>query len=324
MTETRYIRAINQALSDAMAADPRVILLGEDIGAAGGAFSATRDLLGRFGPDRVIDMPISESTIASAAVGAAMSGLRPVFEIMFMDFTTLSMDALVNQAAKARFMFGGQTSIPLVMRTPHGAGLSAGPQHSQCLEAWFAHIPGLKVVCPSDVADAYALLRAAIDDSDPVVFIENKALYALKGDLPDPPPVMQIGSARIVRSGDDATIVCYGAAVHTAAKAARNLAQDGIAVEIVDLRSLQPWDEKSVIASLAKTHRLVIVHEAVEAFGVGAEIAARMADVAFDELDAPIVRVGAPFMPVPFSKSMEQQYLPSAAAIVSAVRRTLE
>lgn len=324
MTETRYVRAINRALGDALEADPRVVLLGEDIGAAGGPFSATRDLHSRFGPDRVIDMPISESTIASAAVGAAMSGLRPVFEIMFMDFSTLSMDALVNQAAKARFMFGGQVSVPLVMRTPHGAGLSAGPQHSQCLEAWFAHVPGLKVVCPSDVADAYSLLRAAIDDPDPVVFIENKALYARKGDLPDTPIKAVIGKARTTRQGHDVTIVAYGAAVHTANAAAEVLARGGIESEIIDLRSLQPWDEKAVADSLARTHRLVVAHEAVGAFGVGAEIAARMADIGFDDLDAPIVRVGAPFMPVPFAKQMENEYLPSADDVVAAVRRTVE
>jgi pyruvate dehydrogenase E1 component beta subunit len=324
VTETRYIRAINQALGDALEADPSVVLLGEDIGAAGGPFSATRDLIDRFGSDRVIDMPISEASIASVAVGAAMSGLRPVFEIMFMDFSTLSMDALVNQAAKAHFMFGGQVSVPLVMRTPHGAGLSAGPQHSQCLEAWFAHVPGLKVVCPSDIADAYALLRAAIDDPDPVVFIENKALYARKGDLPAPLPTARIGKARTARSGRDVTVVSYGATVHTALAAANTLAGEGIEAEVLDLRSLQPWDEKAVLESLARTHRLVIVHEAVEAFGVGAEIAARMADVGFEELDAPITRVAAPFMPVPFSKALEAEYLPSAGAVIAAVRRTLE
>lgn len=323
MAEIRYIRAINQAMSDAMAADSRVVVFGEDVAAAGGAFSATRDLLGRFGPARVIDMPISESTIASAAVGAAMSGLRPIFEIMFMDFSTLSMDALVNQAAKAHFMFGGQTSIPLVMRTPHGAGLSAGPQHSQCLEAWFAHVPGLKVVCPADVNDAYSMLRMAIEDPDPVIFIENKALYARKGDMAEPPEVVKLGTSRLVRPGRDATIVAYGMAVHTSVEAAATLSKEGIEVEVIDLRSLQPWDEASILASLARTHRLVIVHEAVEAFGIGAEIAARMADVGFDELDAPIVRVGAPFMPVPFSQSMERQYLPSADKVVAAVRRTL-
>ena len=324
MTETRYVRAINQALGDALEADPRVILLGEDIGAAGGPFSATRDLMSRFGAERVIDMPISEAAIASVAVGAAISGLRPVFEIMFMDFSTLSMDALVNQAAKARFMFGGQVSVPIVMRTPHGAGLSAGPQHSQCLEAWFVHIPGLKVVCPSDVSDAYALLRAAIDDPDPVVFVENKAIYARKGDLPNPLPTAKIGEARIARAGRDVTIVSYGAMVHASTAAATSLASDGIEAEVVDLRSLQPWDEIAVLSSIARTHRLVIAHEAVEAFGIGAEIAARMADVGFDELDAPIVRVGAPFMPIPFSKVLETAYLPSADAVVAAVRRTLE
>src|SRR5690606_24384203 len=195
----------------------------------------------------------------------------------------LVMDALVNQAAKARFMFGGQRSVPMVLRTPHGGGLGAGPQHSQCLEAWFAHVPGLKVVCPSDPASAYGLLRAAIDDPDPVVFVEHKALYAMKGEVPDDPPIIPLGKAAILREGRDATIVAYGAAVHTALAAAKQLAEEGIEAEIVDLRSIQPWDEATVLASLSRTHRLVVVHEAVEAFGVGAEIVARMADIGFDE-----------------------------------------
>lgn len=323
MAEIRYLRAINQALADAMAADDSVVLLGEDVSEAGGAFGASRGLRERFGPERVIDTPISEAAIAGAAVGAALSGLRPVAEIMFMDFTTLVMDALVNQAAKARFMFGGQRSVPLVLRTPHGGGLGAGPQHSQCLEAWFAHVPGLKVVCPADPASAYGLLRAAIADPDPVVFVENKALYAMKAQVPETMPVLEIGRAATVRPGRDVTIVAYGAAVHTALEAAGTLAGEGVEAEVLDLRSLQPWDEAAVLASLSRTHRLVVVHEAIEAFGVGAEIAARMADVGFDELDAPIVRVAAPFMPVPFSKGLEAAYLPSAARVVDAVRRTL-
>lgn len=323
MAEMRYLRAINQALADAMAADPTVILIGEDVSEAGGAFGASRGLRDRFGAERVIDTPISEAALAGAAVGAALSGLRPVAEIMFMDFTTLVMDALVNQAAKARFMFGGQRSVPMVLRTPHGGGLGAGPQHSQCLEAWFAHVPGLKVVCPSDPASAYGLLRAAIADPDPVVFIEHKALYAIKGEVPDDLPVLPLGQAAILREGRDVTIVAYGAAVHTALAAATQLADEGIEAEIVDLRSIQPWDEQTVLASLSHTHRLVVVHEAVEAFGVGAEIVARMADIGFDELDGPIIRVAAPFMPVPFSKGLETAYLPSPERVCAAVRRTL-
>lgn len=317
-------RAVNKALADALEADPTVILLGEDIAEAGGSFAATRGLLERFGPARVIGTPISEAAIAGAAVGAAMSGLKPVVEIMFMDFVTLTMDALVNQAAKARFMFGGQGSVPMVLRTPHGGGMSAGPQHSQCLEAWFAHVPGLKVVVPSDAATAYGLLRAAIDDPDPVVFIEHKGLYAAKSEVADDAPALPIGKARIAREGRDATIVCYGAAVGWALEAADALSQQGVEAEVVDLLSLQPWDEAAVLASLAKTHRLVIAHEATEAFGPGAEIAARMAEIGFDELDAPILRVASPFMPVPFAAALEQAYRPNADKVVAAVLRTLE
>lgn len=323
MAQLRYVHAVNRALADALAEDPTVILLGEDIGEAGGPFGATRGLCDRFGPARVLDAPISEGAIAGAAVGAALSGLRPVVEIMFMDFMTLAMDALVNQAAKARFMFGGQRSLPMVVRTPHGAGTGAGPQHSQCLEAWFTHVPGLKVVCPSDPQSAYGLLRAAIADPDPVMVVENKALYGFKAEVPETLAPLPIGRAATVRHGRDATIVAYGAAVHTALAAAAALAGQGVEAEVIDLRSLQPWDEAAVLASLAKTHRLVIAHEAVEAFGVGAEIAARMAEVGFDELDAPIIRVGAPFMPVPTAKALEKAYLPSAEAIRQAVERTL-
>jgi pyruvate dehydrogenase E1 component beta subunit len=323
MSEVRFGQAINRALADAMAADESVVLFGEDIAAPGGPFGVTRGLLDRFGPDRVRDTPISEAAIVGAAVGAAMSGLKPVVEIMFMDFVTLSMDALVNQAAKARFMFGGQYALPMVVRLPHGGGINAGPQHSQCLEAWLAHVPGLKVVCPATVADAYALTRAAIADPDPVIVVENKSLYALKGELQERLPAASIGKADIARSGRDATIVTYGAMRAVAVDAAGLLAKDGVEAEVIDLRSLQPWDEAAVLASLARTHRLVIVHEAVEAFGVGAEIAARMADIGFDELDGPIARVGAPFMPVPFAKELEAHYRPDATRIVEAVRRTL-
>lgn len=317
-------KAISQALADGMAADASVVVFGEDVGEAGGSFGATRGLQARFGAHRVLDTPISEAAIAGAAVGAALSGLKPVVEIMFMDFTTLVMDAMVNQAAKARFMFGGQGSCPMVLRTPHGGGVNAGPQHSQCLEAWFAHVPGLKVVVPSDAPSAYGLLRSAIADPDPVVFIENKSLYAVKGEMPDEPQPLPLGQAAIVRAGGDVTIVAYGSAVRTAQTAASTLAAQGIETEIIDLRTIQPWDEAAVFASLAKTHRLVIVHEAVESFGVGAEIAARMADIGFDELDGPIVRVASPFMPVPFARALETAYLPNANDIVAAVLRTME
>jgi pyruvate/2-oxoglutarate/acetoin dehydrogenase E1 component len=253
-----------------------------------------------------------------------MTGLRPVVEIMFMDFVTLAMDALVNQAGKAHFMFGGQVNVPMVVRMPHGGGINAGPQHSQCLEAWLAHVPGLKVVCPSNVTDAYGLLRAAINDDNPVIMIENKALYAAKDEFPDSPPVVPIGHARMARPGRDVTIVTYGAMVAIALAAAVQLEQEGVDAEVIDLRALQPWDENTVLESLARTHRVVMCHEAVEAFGVGAEVIARLADIGFDELDAPLIRVGAPFMPPPFAKTLEDWYRPDAARIVAAVKRALQ
>ena len=323
MAELRFGQAINRALVESMTDDPGVILLGEDIAAAGGPFGVTRGLLDKFGEQRVRDTPISEAAMSMATVGAALSGVKPVLEIMFMDFMTFTMDALVNQAAKARFMFGAQASVPMVVRTPHGGGISAGPQHSQCLEAWFAHVPGLKVVCPSSPADAYALLKSAIADPDPVVFVENKALYALKGQVPDEPFSLPIGEANVAREGSDVTFVSYGAMVGQALKAAEMLDAQGISAEVIDLRSIQPWDERAVLESLRKTHRLLIAHEAVESFGVGAEIAARMADIGFDELAAPIVRVGAPFVPVPFAPSLEKQYQPGAERIVQAARKLM-
>ncbi len=323
MSEVRFGQAINRAIADAMAEDAGVVLFGEDVAAPGGPFGVTRGLKDRFGEDRVRDAPISEATLVGAGVGAAMSGLKPIVEIMFMDFITLGMDALVNQAAKARFMFGGQCALPLVVRMPHGGGISAGPQHSQCLEAWLAHIPGLKVVCPSTIPDAYGLTLAAIRDPDPVILVENKLLYAMKGDLPDAPSSVKIGTAATLREGRDITIVTYGAMGAVALDAAKTLAGDGVEAEVVDLRSLQPWDEAAVLASVARTHRLVVLHEAVEAFGIGAEIAARIGDIGFDELDGPIVRVGAPFVPVPFARELEQAYRPNAARVVAAARRAL-
>lgn len=321
-TEMRYVNAVTQALRDSMEQDPQVVVLGEDVAAAGGSFKATRGLLDAFGAERVIDTPISESSITSAAVGMALTGLKPVVEIMFMDFITLSMDALVNQAAKARYMFGGQGSVPMVLRTPHGGGLSAGPQHSQCLEAWLAHIPGLKVVCPSNPQDAYSLLRAAISDPDPVMFIEHKGMYASKGQV-DTAQTARIGEARIARAGRDVTLVTYGSTVPVCLKAAEQLAKEGVEAEVIDLRSIQPWDEAAVLASLAHTHRAVVVHEAVQSYGVGAEIVATIADEGFDELDAPVLRVAAPFMPAPFASSLEQGYVVTVDRVIEAVRKTL-
>ena len=320
----RFGQAIGRALGDAMRADEKVILLGEDIAAPGGPFGVTRGLLDEFGARRIMDFPISEAAMVGTSLGAALTGYKPVCEIMFMDFCTLAMDALVNQSAKAHFMFGGQNSVPLVLRTPHGGGLNAGAQHSQCLEAWFAHIPGLIVVCPATPADAYGLLRTAIDEPNPVVFVENKSLYAKKGEMEEQPASIPFGQARIVRTGSDVTVVTYGASVYLAEQAAATGAENGIDIEIVDLRSIQPWDERTVLESLAKTHRLVIFHEAVEAFGVGAEIAARMAEVGFDELDAPIQRVAAPFTPVPYSPALESEFIPSAERLLAAVTASLQ
>lgn len=322
MSRDRFAHAINDALDHALATDPTVVLLGEDIANAGGSFAVTRGLVEKYGSDRVVDMPIAENAIAGMAVGLALGGFKPVIEIMFMDFMTLTMDALVNQAAKLHFMFGGQGAVPLVVRTQHGGGLNAGPQHSQCLEAWFAHIPGLKVVIPATHDDAYALMLSAIDDPNPVVFVENKALYPMRGQRSETVAPVPLGKARIARAGTDVTIVTYGAMVHRALEAAETLKAEGVSAEVIDLRTVQPWDEATVLESLSRTHRLVVAHEAVEAFGVGAEIAARMAQVGFDELDGPIVRVGGAFMPVPFGSTLEVGYMPGAAQIVAAVRAT--
>lgn len=324
MAEVRYAQAINRALADAMTNDRAVILFGEDIGAAGGSFKVTRGLLESFGADRVRDTPISEATLSGLVVGAALTGLKPVLELMFMDFAALAMDGIVNQAAKSRFMFGGQASVPLVIRMPHGGGLNAGPQHSQCLEAWFSHVPGLKVVCPATVEDAYSLTMAAILDPDPVIVVENKALYAMKGELPDEVPQRSIGKARVVQEGKDLTLVTYGAALHICLEAARVLAEEGLSIEVIDLLALQPWDKDSVARSVAKTHRVIVVHEAVKSYGAGAEIAATISEMSFGELDAPVLRVGAPFMPIPYASNLEKAYMPNAQDVVRAVRNTVQ
>jgi pyruvate dehydrogenase E1 component beta subunit len=320
MPETTYIRAITNALAEAMRADNRVFVLGEDV-AEGGPYTATAGLAEEFGARRVIDTPISEAAITGVAIGAAQSGMRPVLEIMFVDFVTLALDQLVNAAAKAHFMSGGQLTVPLVLRTQGGAGHRGAAQHSQSLESWLAHVPGLKVVMPSRPADAAGLLASAIADPNPVVFVENKRLYFRKGEVPDPAPSVPVGEAATLRAGRDVTVVAFSALVHDALAAAERLAvEDGIDVEVIDPRTLVPLDLDSIVASVEHTGRLVVAHEAVEHGGFGAEVAARVQQATFDFLDAPVLRVGAPFTPVPFSGPLEDEYLPGAGEIVAAVR----
>jgi pyruvate/2-oxoglutarate/acetoin dehydrogenase E1 component len=317
---TSYLEAITRTLAEEMRTDERVLILGEDV-AEGGPWGATAGLADEFGPERVRNTPISEAAIAGIAIGAAQSGLRPVVEIMFVDFVTLALDQLVNQAAKAHFMSGGQLTAPLVLRTQGGAGQRGGAQHSQSLEAWLTHVPGLKVVMPSTATDAAGLLRAAIADPNPVVYVENKTLY-FRREQPDREDV-PIGRARVVRPGRDVTLVALSRLVHESLAAADELAAEGTEVEIVDPRTLVPLDLDAIVESLSRTHRLVVAHEAVAHGGFGAEIAAQVQAAAFDELDAPIARVGAPFAPIPFSPPLEDAYLPGRAEVAAAVRSTL-
>ncbi|MGO8945142.1 MAG: alpha-ketoacid dehydrogenase subunit beta [Syntrophobacteraceae bacterium] len=322
MKETRYIKAIAEALHEEMARDESVFVIGEDVGGPGGAFGGTRGLLETFGERRVRDTPISESAIIGLAVGAAVKGLRPVAEIMFADFLTVCMDQIVNQLAKTRYMFGGLFNVPVVIRSPGGGGLNAGPQHSQCLEAWFAHVPGLKVVMPSTPYDVKGLLKSAIRDDNPVIFLENKALYALKGEIPEEEYLIPIGKADVKRPGSDVTVVAASRMVHQSLAAAKTLAEEGIDVEVIDLRTISPLDKETIFASVEKTSKLVIAHEAVKAFGIGAEIAAMVCEEMIDHLDGPIVRVGAPFVPVPFN--LENLYLPNSNDVVKAVRNVMQ
>jgi pyruvate dehydrogenase E1 component beta subunit len=320
MPETTTIGAINRALADAMRSDERVIVLGEDV-AEGGPYTATAGLVEEFGAGRVLDTPISEAAITGVAIGAAQAGLRPVLEIMFVDFLTLALDQLVNAAAKAHFMSGGQLTVPLVLRTQGGAGQRGAAQHSQSLESWLTHVPGLKVVMPSRAVDAAGLLASAIADPSPVVFVECKTLYFRREEVPDAPAPVPIGEAAVLREGEDVTVVALSRLVHDALEAAERLAaEDGIEAEVIDPRSLVPLDVATIVASVERTGRLVVAHEAVEHGGVGAEIAARVQEAAFDHLDAPVTRVGAPFAPVPFSAPLEDAYLPGAEQIVAAVR----
>ncbi len=320
MPKMTFGAALNEALRLEMERDPNVYVVGEDVGAFGGCFGVTTGLLAKFGEKRVRDTPITESAIVGSAVGAAAAGLRPVAELMFVDFVGVALDQLFNQAAKMKYMFGGKARIPMVLRASCGAGIGAAAQHSQCLEAWFMHVPGLKVVMPSTPADAKGLLITAIRDDDPVVFLEHKILYGLEGEVPAGEYTIPLGKAEVKREGNDVTVVATAAMVHKALETAEKLAGEGISVEVVDPRSLYPLDTETILNSVRKTHRLVVVHEEVKFCGSGAEIAALVAEEAFDYLDAPILRVAAPFTPVPFSPALEKEFIPDTAKIVAAVK----
>ena len=318
-----YAEAIREALAQAMEADPRVFLFGEDVGVYGGAFGVSGDLVHRFGKERVIDTPISELGLAGAAVGAALTGMKPVLEIQFSDFVTLAMEQIVNQAAKIRFMFGGKASVPMVVRLPGGSGTGAAGQHSQSLEAWFAHVPGLKVVQPSTPYDAKGLLLAAIDDPNPVLFFEHKLLYKTKGEVPTERYRVPIGQAAVRREGRDLTIVGSSIMALRAASAAERLAAEGVDAEVVDLRSLRPIDFATIAASVRKTHRLLVVYEGVKTMGIGAEIAAMIAESdLFHVLEAPIARLGGADAPIPYNPMLEKAAVPQESDIVAAGLRT--
>ena len=320
------IQSVNRALDDAMALDPNVILLGEDIGdeEEGGVVGVTRGLSSKYGKSRVRTTPISEQAIIGAAIGAAIVGMRPVAEIMLMNFTTVAMDMIVNHAAKLRFMSGGQTHVPITIRTMTGAGFGTGGQHADYLEAWFAHTPGIKVVAPSCPADAYGLMLSYIFDEDPCLFIENMPSYWTPGAPPQVGQRIPLGQAKVLREGSDVTLISYSRMVQDCAAVAEKLAKEGIHVELIDLRTISPLDEASLLRSVAKTRRAVVVHEAVRRFGVGAEIAALLHEHLFGDLKAPIQRVGANHSPVPFSKTLEAAYVPQPATIEAAIRKTLD
>jgi 2-oxoisovalerate dehydrogenase E1 component len=318
--EATLAEALNEALRAEMESDPRVFVLGEDVGLIGGIFGVTRGLREKFGEDRVRDTPISEATFLGAGVGAAIAGLRPVVEIQIFDFVALTMDQIVNQAAKFRYMLGGRPTVPLVIRGPQGGGIRLAAQHSQSLEAWFVHVPGLVVVAPSTPYDAKGLLAAAIRDDNPVIFLEHKALYGVKGPVPVEAYALPLGKADVKRTGSDVTVVATQAMVARALAAAADLEKDGISVEVIDPRTLVPLDEATILASVAKTGRLVIVHEAVKRGGWGAELAALVCERAIDLLDGPIVRVAARNVPMPYNDSLERATIPSQQDIVAAVR----
>ena len=320
MREITFSEATLEAMAEEMRRDRNVFVMGEDIARQGGIFGQFKGLPKEFGVERVMDTPISETAIVGAGVGAALNGLRPVVDMHFVDFIGVCMDEILNQMAKIRYMFGGQCNIPLVLRAPDGIIRSAAAQHSQSLESWFLHIPGIKVVIPSNPADAKGLLKSAIRDDNPVLFFEHKALFPMKGPVPDGNHLVPIGKASVAREGSDVTIVSYSLMMHHALEAASKLKADGIKAEVIDLRTISPIDKETIFNSVAKTKRLLIVHEAVKQGGVGAEIAAMVAEEMIDYLDAPIKRLGAPFVPVPFSPALEQLVKTTAADVENAVR----
>jgi len=323
MPELTYREAVRDGIAQAMRADDSVFIMGEDIAEMGGSMGVTQGLLDEFGPERVRNTPISEMAIVGAGIGAAMAGMRPIVEIMYEDFLTLSLEQIVNQAAKHRYMSGGQLTVPLTIRTQCGAGWSPGAQHAQQLEAWLVHIPGLKVAYPSTPEDVRGLLWTSIHDDNPVVLFEHRLLYPVKGEVPEQLEPIPFGKARVVREGTDVTVIAIGPLVHRALDAAKQAEEDGISVEIVDPRTLQPLDEEMLVASVKKTNRAVVAHEAVTRMGFGAEVAAVLQHQAFDYLDAPIERVGAKFTPLAFAPVMEQYVVPHAEDVLAAIRRTV-
>ena len=315
-----YLEAIRQGIWEEMERDPNVFLLGEDIGAYGGAFKVTAGMLEKFGEERVIDTPISESAIVGAAVGAALMGLRPIAEMQFMDFISCGFDQIVNMAAKIHYRWG--PAVPIVIRGPSGAGVHGGPFHSQSNEMWFVHTPGLKVVIPATAYDAKGLIKAAIRDNNPVIFYEHKYLYRrIKEEVPEDDYVVPLGQAAVRREGRDLTVITYGAMVWTALEAAEQLAKEGLELEVVDLRTLLPYDEQAVLASVKKCSKVILLHEDTRTGGMAGELAALIAEKAFEDLDGPIVRVTAPDTPVPFSPPLEEYFLPNAQRVVEAARK---
>lgn len=323
MAEMTYRQALHDTLRAEMLADDSVVLIGEEIGRFEGSYKITAGLLAEFGPRRVRDTPISEEGFVGAAIGAAMLGLRPVVEVMTINFTLLAIDQIVNHAAKARAMFGGRVAVPMVIRTPGGGGQQLGASHSQNIEVWYAHTPGLKVVAPSTPADAKGLLSQSIHDDDPVVFVENLSLYNMRGEVPDGAYRTELGRAAVVKEGTDITVVAYSRAAIIALEVARRLEDDGISVEVVDLRSLRPLDRETICASVRKTSRAVVAEDDWLSYGVGAEVAASVQEGAFDYLDAPVRRVAAAEVPLPYSKSLETAALPAASDLEGVIRRSL-
>ena len=323
MAELSYREAVRDAMSTAMRRDDDVFIMGEDIAEMGGSMGVTQGMLEEFGPERVRNTPISEMALVGTAIGAAMQGMRPVAEVMYEDFLTLAAEQVVNQAAKHRYMSGGQIKVPITIRTQGGAGWSPGAQHAQQLEGWFVHVPGLKVVFPSTPEDVRGLLWSSIYEDNPIVFFEHRTLYGIKGEVPDEIEPIEIGKARIHREGEDVTVVATGRLVHESLKAAEEAAEEGISVEVFDPRTLQPLDEDALIASVQKTNRAVVAHEAVTRMGFGAEVAAVIQHEAFDWLDAPVERVGAKFVPLPFAPVMEEWVVPHTKDVLAAIRKTV-